>query len=73
MFKNGSLGYTQQVKVEGAQTFQYEVTNLSYDGVYNISVAGFTSIGAGIKSDVITGETGEYGTSLSKYFAFIMD
>ena len=61
ILKNGSLGSTQMAIINGGNIFHHELTDLSFDGTYNISVAGFTSIGAGVRSGVITGETGDYG------------
>ena len=73
IFKNGSLGSTKMEIINGWNIFHHELTDLSFDGTYNISVAGFTSIGAGVRSGVIRGETGDYGKSIYIYmYKFIL-
>ena len=53
-------------------TFHYELQNLLYSTGYNISVAGFTNAGVGVKSNVITAETGLSGKSLLIFSIFFL-
>ena len=62
---DGSLGSTKENKVDNASIFQMELVGLTFTADYNITVAGFTIIGSGLKSAMITGVTGKYSKSLS--------
>ena len=50
---NNSLGETHSMDVNDWKVFHLMLTGLKEGSEYNISVAGFTSVGIGVKSDVI--------------------
>ena len=58
---NNSLGKTLMRDVNNSNMFQLILKDLTRDSEYNISVAGFTSVGIGVKSSAIKVATGIYG------------
>ena len=63
--ETGPLWPLQVVKVKVESTSselpeQYELRELNLTSNYSISLAGYTSIGVGVKSDVIFGMTGTF-------------
>ena len=51
--KNNSLGETRSMDVNDSKVFHLILTGLKQNGEYNISVAGFTSVGIGVKCGVV--------------------
>ena len=59
--KNNSLGETRSMDVNDSKVFHLILTGLKQVSKYNISMAGFTSVGIGVKSAIIKVATGIYG------------
>ena len=56
-----TLGETYTVDVNDTEVTQLILTGLIRDSEYNVSVAGFTRVGIGRRSEVIKIPTGIYG------------